>query len=117
MSRELLPDSRARVASGAVRGRGPDGVERVWVPAYCANCGVQHGHVTETALAIFVLCTRCDEQHGVPAGCLRAPVEVFAEQIAEETAKMSPLELAVALDAPNSSLSKLRNDFRRLVRG
>lgn len=117
MSLELLPDCRTRHATGAVRGRGDDGIERNFVPVYCGNCGAPDGYVTETAASIFVLCDGCTSKHGVPAGCLPCGPEVWQERIAEATRDLSEVAILTALDVPTSSMSKLAADYQRALRG
>jgi hypothetical protein len=114
---DLLPDCRTRAPVGVVRGRGDDGVERNFVRAYCGNCGKPDGYVTETAAHVFVLCNACVAKHGVPAGAMRAPTEVWQETIAEATRDMSEIAIRTALDDPNSSLSKLATDYHRVLKG
>jgi hypothetical protein len=109
-----LPDSRARVARGVVRGVDPsDGVVKEWVPAFCFNCGAPDGYVTTTARKVTNLCNKCVEKHGVPAGLVACGPDEWQERIAEATSGLSVEAIAEKLDDPNSLLTKLAGDYAR----
>lgn len=109
---DLLPDSRLR---RHVRGI-LSFLGIAWEPLFCANCGKKGPVVPEenTTFA-FYLCEPCHEAHGVPAGLMAVPDEVFfaevrAEQIAKYGRELSPPELVEALKDGDNSLAKLAKD-------
>jgi hypothetical protein len=113
--RELLPDSRAKRATGGIRG--PRGT---WIPIYCANCGDEGGLVPEENMTFaFYLCSAC-EHHGIQAHFYAEPDTVFwhrvrQEQIDKHARLLSPEELLAELGRRDSPLAKLFKD--RLAKG
>jgi hypothetical protein len=77
---EILPDSRANIAHGVIRG--PHGN---WLPIFCANCGTKGGLVPEENMTFaFWLCDPCWEKHGAIAATYVLPDEVFWAEVAAE---------------------------------
>ena len=113
---DVLPDSRAKVSRDVIMAKDDDGVVREYVRTYCANCGQPHGHVTATARAIVVLCARCVEMWGVPAGLALAPKSVWSARVQEATQELSIADVIRLLDDPNSTLSKLAGEVARASR-
>ncbi len=120
----ILPDSRSKSRRGAKLTR------LGWmIPAFCANCGAEHGMVLERDIThCFVLCNKC-EAWGNIAHFYKEPDHVYRERVAaeiaaaEEKAKleaMPPLEalnhIARALEDPGSTISKLANEWQRRLR-
>ena len=80
MTKEVLPDSRAKVTRGAIRGPNCS-----WIPIFCANCGTPGGLVPEENMTFaFWLCNPCWEKHGAIAATYVMPDEVFWAEVAEE---------------------------------
>ena len=80
MPKEVLPDCRAKVLRGAVRGRWGN-----WVPIFCGNCGADGGFVPEENMTwAFWLCTPCWEKHGALAATMAIPDEIVWEQIRQD---------------------------------
>ena len=80
MTTEYLPDCRAQVPKGLIRGQGGN-----WVPIFCANCGKPSGAVpAENMTFIFYLCNYCVETHGAIASTMMVPDEVFWSEVAAE---------------------------------
>lgn len=80
---ELLPDCRTHV-DHTPRGmiQGPGGM---WVPVFCANCGVDGGMCPEVNMTfIFYLCKKCADTYGEIAGTMMMPDEVFFEKMRQE---------------------------------
>ena len=91
-----------------------------WVPLFCANCGKRCGRVPEDSGHAFYLCSPCFDKHGVVAGTMVVPDEVFWATVREaqlETygRELTLPELVVALDDPTSVLSKLARDRAALT--
>lgn len=79
MSREVLPDSRARETKGVVQTKTAFGI---MIPIYCANCGVEGGMVPERNMTfVFWLCQPCFESYGEIAGTMVQPDQVFWAQV------------------------------------
>lgn len=110
-SAEILPDSRLRTIH-TPRGmvQGPYGT---WIPIFCANCGAKGGLVPEENCTFaFYLCDKCYEKHGVPAGLMAVPDELFWEKVKQEQMEthgrlLSEVELAKVLEADASPLATL----------
>ena len=80
MTTEYLPDCRAQVPKGLIRGQGGN-----WVPVFCANCGKPGGAVPEENMTfIFYLCNYCVDAHGAIANTMMVPDEVYWGEIAAE---------------------------------
>jgi hypothetical protein len=80
MEKDILPESRLTTIVTPKRMTfSPYGV---WVPIFCANCGKDGGNVPEDNFA-FWLCNDCYAKHGVPAGLMAVPDEVFWEKVAQ----------------------------------
>lgn len=83
------------------------------VPVFCANCGASGGMVPQENMTFaFYLCDPCHEKHGVIAGTLAVPDEVFFEQVKQEQLDkygrlLSPAELQHVVDANSSPLATL----------
>ena len=79
----VFPDSRQHV-NHTPRGmtQGPGGM---WVPVFCANCGVEGGKCPEKNMTfIFWLCNACFKTHGQITGTMVVPDKVFFDKIAQE---------------------------------
>ena len=77
---EILPDCRAHSAVGIARG-----MLGMWQPVFCANCGKEGGGVpVDNVSFLFYLCDVCAEKHGIIAGTMMMPDEVFYEKLAQE---------------------------------
>jgi len=77
---DVLPESRAREIKGRIFT-----ANGVWIPIFCANCGVGVGLVPEEGMTfVFWLCRKCEETHGEVAGMMRMPDEVFWEKLKQE---------------------------------
>jgi hypothetical protein len=106
---EVLPSSRTQVVKGAVW-RGEQGW---WVPIFCANCGSDGGLVPEVNKSFaFYLCVPCYEKHGLTAGLMAVPEEVFwakvnAEMLDKYGRILPPTELQEVIDAGLTPLSAL----------
>lgn len=117
MSRDVLPDSRAREAKNVIRSPFGNLIE-----CFCANCGTPWGRVREEEMTFaFVLCNKCAEKFGPIAGMMVEPDEVFFARIREEreAAKIEdPAEFMKALEDPATSLGKLAAEWqKRVTRG
>lgn len=109
--KDLLPDSRLpyiHTPKGMVQG--PYGT---WIPIFCANCGSEGGIVPqEHCTFAFWLCNNCVEKHGVPAGTMAVPDELFWAKVRQEQMEshgrlLTDLELAKVLEADASPLAML----------
>lgn len=79
MSRDVLPDSRARDTKGVVQTKTVFGI---MVPIYCANCGCEGGLVPEQNMTFaFWLCTLCFETYGHITGTMVQPDQEFWAQV------------------------------------
>lgn len=117
MSKDTLPDSRARERKGGIRG--PDG--NTLIPIYCANCGCDYGMVPEKMITFaFALCQPCADKFGPIAHMYQEPDAAFWERVENaqlEAGKfLSVQELAVELDNPTSVMAKLAEEWRAHVR-
>lgn len=115
MSKDILPDSRARVVRGSVRS--PHGN---LVPVHCANCGKPWGMVNEKDMTFaFALCTPCSEVFGDDAHFYSEPDEVFWARAAEAMAEhkvTTPEEVAAKIESGANSLTTLANDWQQYLR-
>jgi hypothetical protein len=117
VSDEFLPDSRTRDQKTVVGANG-----KSYVQIYCANCGCKYGLVPEEHITFaFVMCQPCADKFGNDAHFHREPDEVFWErirnaQLEEEGRLLSPLELAIELDDPSTTLAKLASEWQTLVK-
>lgn len=79
MSRDVLPDSRAKSGKGVVQTKTPLGL---MVPIYCANCGTEGGMVPERNMTFaFWLCDPCFETYGHITGTMVQPDQEFWAQV------------------------------------
>jgi NAD-dependent SIR2 family protein deacetylase len=114
---DILPDSRPRERRGAIET--PHG--RL-VQLYCANCGKPYGRVAEKHITFaFVMCQPCADKYGNDAHFYQEPDAVFWERVANAQAEefgrpLNPIELAVQLDDPTTTLAKLAEEWRKFVR-
>lgn len=127
---DILPDSRARVTRGVY-------FDAFWgcnmIPVFCANCGNPHGAIPEkTTNFAFCLCDRCEAYGGI-AHFYKLPEEAFFAKLSDEREaeqRRNPVfaaEFATdpgladlrwmteQLGNPNSTLSKLAEDWRRTI--
>lgn len=82
LSRDILPDSRLKPVQTPKGGIcGPNGW---WVPMFCANCFTPAGFCPQESTHVFYLCDDCVDKHGVPAGMMAVPDEVFWETVKQE---------------------------------
>lgn len=80
MTKELLPDSRAKETKNRIFT--PMGT---WVPVFCANCGADGGSCPEENMTfLFYICKLCAEKYGDIAGTMMMPDEVFFEKLEQE---------------------------------
>lgn len=119
MADVLLPDCRARVVRDRVQRAG-----RWHVPVFCANCHRDDGQMVpeDSCDFAFYLCEPCAEKHGALADVEMIPDEVwFARvrdaQLEKHGRELTPAELVVQLDNPDSSLSKLARDRASFFQG
>jgi hypothetical protein len=116
VAKDILPDCRAVDTKGRVFTLGG-----VWIPVYCANCGVDGGMVPEENMTfVFYLCQKCAETHGPIAGMMMMPDEVFfeklkQEQIASYGKYLTEQELLAIVEAGDSPLATLINDEKRRI--
>lgn len=111
MTGNILPDSRQHV-NHTPRNmmQGPGGM---WVPVFCANCGVHGGSCPEGNMTfIFYLCQKCVDTHGMIAGTMLMPDEVFFEIVKQEQMEahghyLDQKEMAAVIEADDSPLAKL----------
>lgn len=109
----VLPDSRTKERSKGRVGAKPGPMGLMWVPVYCANCGVPYGYVPEENCTFACwLCNECSETHGTIAGTMMMPDEVMWQKITEEQLDkygriLGQEELYKILDENNSPLAKL----------
>jgi len=89
---------------------------------HCANCGDPWGMVPEHHMTFaFVLCESCAEKHGDPAHFLKEPDHAFRERLAAEREAAVRRDPALSdlawitreLDNPNSTLTKLAEEWRK----
>lgn len=116
MKSDVLPESRARVVRGVVRG--PCGN---MIPIYCANCGNKWGLVPEHYVTFaFALCDSCAEKHGDIAHTYKEPDAEFWERVRqvemEERQPITPELVAKRLDERNSTLSTLKREWDAKIR-
>lgn len=110
---DILPDSRARETKGRIFTQ-----IGVWIPVFCANCGVPGGSCPEENMTfLFYLCNKCAETHGAIAGTMMMPDEVFfqklkEEQIASYGRYLTQPELAAVVEADASPLAKLLKEAK-----
>ena len=116
---DVLPSSRPDTIFTTKRlvNRGAEGM---WEPVYCANCGKHEGLVPEKAGFAFVLCDDCYGKHGLPAGLLAVPDEVFwgivRDAQMEEFGRLLTTEEEVAeLANPDSRMSMLARDKQVII--
>lgn len=115
--KELLPDSRlTTIVTPKGMVQGPYGM---WVPIFCANCGADGGLVPEDNCNFaFYLCNDCYAKHGVPAGLMAVPDEIFWDKVKREQMEaygrlLTDLELAAVLEADASPLATLLKSGQR----
>lgn len=113
---EILPDSRLKTIhtpKGMVQGPGG-----MWVPVFCANCGVSGGLCPEENMTfMFYLCNDCVWKYGEIAGVMMVPDEVFWEKVKQEQLDkygrlLSDAELRQVLEAGASPLATLLKSGR-----
>ena len=76
----VLPVCKTKNPTGAKLHKGMN-----WVPIYCANCGMSGGFVPEENCDFaFWLCDKCFETHGMVAGTMATPDEVFWNRVAQD---------------------------------
>jgi hypothetical protein len=80
--REILPDSRAKVARGLKW-------SAAWgcmaIPIFCANCGKDGGFVPEDHCDFAsYLCNDCVREHPLPVGVYVTPDEAFWARVAAD---------------------------------
>ncbi len=89
---------------------GPGGV---WVPVFCANCGVDGGMVPEQNMTFVCwICAKCAETYGAIAGTMLMPDQVFWERVKQEQLEaygryLTEEELATIIKDGSSPLAKL----------
>jgi hypothetical protein len=119
MAVDILPDTRARRATGVIRSS-----EGNLVPIHCANCGRRWGMVPEKHITFaFALCEACEEKHGHPAHFYKEPDEVFwvrvraaeEEQRRKDAWPTTPEAFLKALSEPGSVVAKLAKEWENRV--
>ena len=107
-ARAVLPDSRAKAGRGAVPGPGG-----VWIPIFCASCGVEGGMVpAESMTFAFWLCVACFATHGALTNVMMLPDEVFWERVKHAQLEtygrvLTTEELQAVVEADASPLARL----------
>ena len=77
---DVLPESRARETKGRIFT-----ANGVWIPIFCANCGIEGGKVPEEGMTFaFWLCRKCEITYGKVTGVMCLPDEVFWEKLKQE---------------------------------
>lgn len=114
---DFLPDTRCRIVRNVTRHETLGNL----VPVHCANCGIEWGWVPEDKITFaFCLCQSCADKHGDPAHFHKEPDSVFWERLAnelrEQKLNLTPITLENALSDPNSTLSKLADEWQAHVR-
>lgn len=115
MSLDILPESRAIHAKGAVQ-RG----EVWWVPLFCANCGKPQGLVPESSTHAFWLCDPCGDKWAPIAGYYTEPDAVYYQKLEEFQMEkygriLTTEEVLAELDIYDSALSRLVRERQRLT--
>jgi hypothetical protein len=105
---DLLPDSRAKNTKGRIFAS-----SGVWVPVFCANCGVDGGSCPEENMTFICwICAKCAETYGKIAGTMWMPDQVFFEKVKQEQMAsygryLEEQELAAIVEADASPLATL----------
>lgn len=108
MPNELLPDSRAKNTTGRIFT-----AAGVWVPVFCANCGVHGGSCPEENMTfLFYICPKCAETYGAITGTMMMPDEVFYEKLKQEQLEshgrfLSEQELIQVVQEDSTPLAQL----------
>jgi hypothetical protein len=105
---DILPDSRLRDPSKGLVFKG----SQAWQPVFCANCGKDGGWTPTTSTYMFYLCDNCVDTHGVPAGTMVIPDQVFWQkcreaQMNEFGRELTPIELLQTVEEGASPLARL----------
>jgi hypothetical protein len=109
----VLPDSRARQTRGRIFTNAG-----VYVPIFCANCGVESGSCPEENMSfLFYLCQKCFETHGHITGLMVMPDEVFFQKLKDEQLAsyghyLTQDELKAVVEEDASPLATLLKDAR-----
>lgn len=110
VSREILPDSRAKAGRGVVQSKA--GFQ---IPIYCASCHVHAGWCPAETVFLFYTCPSCHERLGPAQGVAYMPDEIFflrvaAEQVERYGHALDAVETEIQLGDRNSLESRLVRD-------
>jgi hypothetical protein len=113
MAQDILPDSRAKNTKERIFT-----ANGVWIPIFCANCGVHGGSCPEENMThVFYICNKCFKTYGEIAGTMAVPDAVFFEKVKQEQLEahgrfLTHEELAGVVEEGTTPLAKLLKEAK-----